>query len=80
MVGILRKRVTDSGKPEMCLMYQDILIVERKQSLNSTGFRQLFSLLYRFRRRIELNFADLLPEPQTSLLFGVLFGCAWAYA
>jgi competence protein ComEC len=74
VTGKLQKRLTDSGKPEMWLMYPDIVIVERLNNSNSGVFRGIISKLYKFRRCIEFNFADLLPEPHVSLLSGVLLG------
>jgi hypothetical protein len=70
--GILDRRLTDSGQPQIWLMYPDIQFVEDVKKFDRVGIQGLFSLLFRLRRRVELNFSNLLTEPQTSLLAGVV--------
>lgn len=72
--GILKKRVTELGKPEIWLMYPDIQIVAKEDDLGFLSPNRLLALIHRFRRKIVSNFSSMLPEPQASLLSGVLLG------
>ncbi|MCH7951929.1 ComEC/Rec2 family competence protein [Patescibacteria group bacterium] len=74
IVGTLVKRVTDSGSPQIWLMYPNIQLVQAERGLRLTGVGRFVSALHQTRRRIVSQFGDLFPEPQASLLSGVLLG------
>lgn len=72
--GILQKRMTNSFAPEIWLMYPEIEISQKPGNLRLLDFSSLLVKLHGFKRKVVSNFASLLPEPQASLLSGILLG------
>ena len=72
IVGKVTKRVINAFKTEFVFYYPAIRLVEENQTLiNQTN---LVSFLFRFENRLERLLSELLPEPQSSLLAGILLG------
>jgi len=72
--GSLRREVTGFGKPKMSLMYPTIRVVDKEEFGGGFGLISLQAWLSRLRSRIHQNFSSFLPEPQASLLSGVVLG------
>jgi competence protein ComEC len=72
VVGKLSKKVTNSLQTNFTLYYPAIQVVEEEESLINQ--RQIRVILFRARQSVERLFSRLLPEPQASLLAGVVLG------
>jgi len=72
VVGKIKKRVINRFKTEFIFYYPHIRSVEEKSTLaNKTN---LVKHLLLFKNRLEVIIEQLLPEPQSSLLAGILLG------
>lgn len=74
VAGTLQKRVTDSGKLELWLVYPEIQSNPKDGAGGRLSGSGAVASIHSFRRRIERIFSGLLPEPQASLLSGVVLG------
>lgn len=72
VVGRLQKKVINRFKTNLNLNYPSIRLIEEEESLiNQT---KIVGFLLSLRSRIEESFSRFLPEPQASLLAGILLG------
>lgn len=72
VVGKVKKRVINRFLNQYALYYPSIWPVSEKESLiNQSKIR---GSLFKLRQEVESRFARLLPEPQASLLAGILLG------
>lgn len=70
--GRLQRRLINKWYSQFRLMYPDIRLVEAdNEKTISYGIKQQIS---RFRQGIEERFNQVLPEPETSLLAGIVLG------
>ena len=68
VAGILQRRVINRWSNQFSLMYPSIKVVEA-DNVNFIRYR-----LIKFRQGIEVNFNRSLPEPEASLLAGIVLG------
>jgi len=72
VVGTCQVKVINPWKTDFVLNYPTIRVIEEDESLNIQT--KIVAGLLSFRRRLEDIFSRLLPEPQASLLSGVVLG------
>jgi len=72
VIGKLEKKVINSFLTEYFAFYPAIRVVDEEKNLNQvTNFQRI---LFNIRGRLEMVVNQLLPEPQSSLLNGILLG------
>jgi competence protein ComEC len=72
IIGKVQKRVINRFQTDFVLNYPTIRIIEEEKNLNIQT--KTVAALLSFRRRLENIFGNFLPEPQASLLSGVVLG------
>jgi competence protein ComEC len=72
VVGTCQVKVINRWKMDFVLNYPTIRVIEEDESLNIQT--KIVTGLLSFRRRLEDIFSRLLPEPQASLLSGIVLG------
>jgi len=72
IVGKLQKRLINRFQTDFVLNYPTIRITEGEENLNIQT--KIVASLFIFRRRLENIFSSLLPDPQASLISGIVLG------
>jgi len=72
IIGKVQKRLINHFQTDFVLNYPTIRIIEEDKNLNIQT--KIIGSLLSFRRRLENIFSSLLPEPQASLLSGIVLG------
>jgi len=72
VIGKVQKRLINRFQAEFVLNYPAIRAVEEDENLNIQN--KIVAGLLSFRRRLEDIFSRLLPEPQASLISGIVLG------
>jgi len=72
VIGKVQKRLINRFQTDFVLNYPAIRVVEEDENLNIQT--KIVAGLLSFRRRLEDIFSHLLPEPQASLLSGIVLG------
>lgn len=74
VIGKLRKGLTDSRKSQIWLIYPDVQLIDADQISSVSSVSGALIRLGKLRQNLVQLFEKLLPEPQASLLSGVLLG------
>jgi len=72
VIGRVQKRLINRFQTDFILNYPAIQIIEEEENLNIQT--KIVGSLLSFRRRLENIFSNCLPEPQASLLSGIVLG------
>lgn len=72
IIGTCHKKVINRWKTDFILNYPTIRVIENNDNLNIQT--KIVAGLLSFRRRLENIFSRVLPEPQASLLSGIVLG------
>jgi len=72
VIGKVKKRVINRFQTDFVLNYPTFRIIEEEKNLNIQT--KVVTVLLSFRRRLENIFSNCLPEPQASLISGIVLG------